>query len=93
MKIDLSLDRCRMLAKIKVAKETSREGWKTLHIWEMSGGLAGIQLGVEGTGEKTEQTQRLNGEASSPAEGIGFCSEGREEPLTNDKWPDLSFAR
>lgn len=54
MKIDLSLDRCRMLAKIKVAKETSREGWKTLHIWEMSGGLAGIQLGVEGTGEKTE---------------------------------------
>lgn len=31
MKIDLSLDRCRMLAKIKVAKETSREGWKTLH--------------------------------------------------------------
>ena len=33
MKIDLSLDRCTMLAKIKVALETSREG-TGMEFWE-----------------------------------------------------------
>ena len=82
MKIDLSLEGSRISVKMKVAKETSRRPYT---IWEMAGGLAEIYLRVEGTRENTEQTRGLSGELSSPAKGVGLCSVGKEEPLTNDR--------
>lgn len=53
LSLDKSLDRCRMLAKIKVASETSRDGmgmepWKTLYHLENGRQFGRNQLRVEG---------------------------------------------